>query len=96
MITPEISISLAAICESLKEIAESLDYLAARSDGEIDPQSRNRLAYQPDDDELEPLTEQELWRMYEHLKAGYVKDNPAASPREYERAMRLYCDILGI
>lgn len=45
---------------------------------------------------LESLTEQERWLAYEALKAGFVRAKPEATPKEYDRAMLLYSNLLWL
>ncbi|WP_166642713.1 hypothetical protein [Methylocaldum gracile] len=38
----------------------------------------------------------DFWALYEILKREWIDAHPAATPAEYEAAMRVICEQLGI
>ncbi|MDO8438346.1 MAG: hypothetical protein Q7S69_09380 [Nitrosomonadaceae bacterium] len=70
------------LADAIENIAESADWLASHPDGEGDDVS---------------LEEQLARRkVYEALKAAFVRDNPETSQQEYTRVMRQYERLLGL
>lgn len=70
------------LADAIENIAESADWLASHPDGEGDDVS---------------LEEQLARRkVYEALKAAFVRDNPKASQQEYTHVMRQYERLLGL
>lgn len=47
-------------------------------------------------DELRSLSERERWQMYEILKAHFFKNHKTYTQGEYDRAIRLYTNLLGV
>ncbi|MBI3479129.1 MAG: hypothetical protein HY016_02045 [Nitrosomonadales bacterium] len=72
--------------DTVREIAENLKSNSARAVCQTSPVL----------DELRSLSERERWQMYEALKAGFFKNHKTYTQCEYDRAIRLYTNLLGV
>jgi hypothetical protein len=47
-------------------------------------------------EEDDPIEEVLVWALYEHRKERWIRDNPGAYPSEYESAMAVLREELGL